>query len=518
MKLTPISLYGMNIDAPSSELPPDVYNSGFNIRFDDGWIKRSKGWSTSYTPAIAPLHAMNIISTISPIGSYWIYAGTTKVYVDDGSIFAPYDLTATLISPAVLEAERWTSTQFNGLPILNPKTSDPRYWDLNTANDLVSLPGWITNEKADVVRSYKNYLIAINVTEGGVKNNNLIKWSSRASAGNLPSTWTPASTNAAGDKEFSATDDILIDGVKLKDFFVIYKQKSCYTMREIGGQYIFDFTDLFTEFGAMAEGCVVEFEKKHAVLTIDDFIVHDGNTWTSKIDGIMRKYLFNSINQTYIEDTYLVHHKSQNEIMICFTDTNSTIPNKAIVWNYREDKWSPVRDIPKSYQMFNGIYAGDLPDDTWDIDTEIWDDDNTTWDQQLFSTVGNTLIAAGFTDTELYKFDDDSYTANGVDYESYVGRDSMPLGNDDRMKLVGELWLDLRAVNGSEFKVSVGLQKRPADAISWKHFTYIVGTHEKADVYGKGRFISVKISDNGLGTTWKMGSKLQFNLSDAGKY
>lgn len=513
MKLTPIKLYGINSDAPNSDLPLDIYTGGFNIRFDDGFVKKSKGWVSAYTPTVAPLHIMNIVALTS---SYWIYCGTNKIYADDGS--GAVDLTtAYMITPAVSVDGRWTSTQFNGLPILNPKTSDPVYWDLNIANDVVALPGWVTNDKADVIRSYKNYLIAINVTEGGVKNNNLIKWSSRASAGALPDSWTALPTNAAGIKEFSATDDILIDGVKLKDYFVIYKQKSCYLMVEIGGQYVFKFTDLFNEFGALAEGCVVEFEKKHAVLTIDDFIVHDGNTWQSKIDGIMRDALFNTINEEYIEDTYLIHHKSQNEILICFTDTNSTIPNKALTWNYREDTWGTFRDIPESYSMVNGVYAGVIPNETWDADNEIWNDDNTTWDEASYSTVGNTLIAASYSDIALYEFTKTTYDANGAYYNSFVERTSMPLGNDDRVKLVRELWPDIRAVDGTIFDMSIGLQQRPNDAISWKSYTFTVGTDEKVDIYEKGRFISLKISDTET-FTWKMSSKLQFDLGDAGKY
>lgn len=512
-ELVPISLYGINADKPASELPLDIYSNGSNIKFDDDYVSKVKGYSSAYIPSVAPLHVMNIVSGAI---SYWIYAGLTKIYVEDGlGGGSPYDLTK-VYSVSTTQQIRWTSNYFNGLPILNPKNANPVYWDLNTANDVQAIPGWVAGDKCDVLRSFKNYLIAINVTTGGAKNNNLIKWSSRASAGSLPSTWTPASTNAAGDHEFSDTDDILIDGLRLKDYFVIYKQNSCYMMQEVGGQYIFQFFDLFSEFGALAEGCVVAFENKHAVLTVDDFIVHDGNTFKSTIDSRMKKYLFNNINQDYIDDCHLAHDINNNEILICYTDTNGTIPNKALVWNYREDEWYPPRDIPESYKIANGIYSGNV-NDTWDADTQVWNDDITTWDQKLYSAVNDSLIAAGWTDIDLFTFDPNIFTFDNSQYLSYIERESLPIGNDKNMKIVSEIWPDIRAANGSIFTISVGFQQIQNDPIEWKNFTYIVGTHKKADIYGKGRYISLKIADDGQ-SYWKMGKTLKMNIGDAGKF
>ena len=511
-QLVPIQLYDINVDQPASELPNSIFSNGSNIQFDDGYIHKYKGYSTTYTPSVAPLHVMNVLTSTS---SYWIYAGINKIYVDDGvGPGNPWDLTS-VYSIATTVNERWTSTYFNGLPILNPKIADPVYWDLNTANDVQALPGWVTNDRADVIRSWKSYLFALNIENGGTRNANLMKWSSRASAGALPSTWTPAATNAAGQKEFSETDDVLIDAVPLKDLLIVYKQKSCYTVQEIGGQYIFRFGNLFGDFGALAVNCVVQFEKKHAVLSIDDFIVHDGNTWDSVIDDRMRKFLFKSINADAIDTCFLAHKKSDNEILICYPDSSSSIPNKAIAWNYRENTWMPDIPIPECYQMGIGVYSPTV-DNTWDSDPQVWDADTTIWNEQLYQSVATTLIAAGYTDTQLYKFDTDSYTANGTYYNSFIERVSLPI-DEGRMKFVDELWPDIRAVDGTEFDISVGFQDRPKDAINWHTQTFIVGTDEKIDVDHKGRFISIKISDKNS-TQWKMGKKFQLNMSDAGKY
>lgn len=512
-ELIPLSLYDINSDKPSDELPPDVYTNGANIRFDDGFIEKSKGWTNQYTPSVAPLHLMNIVSGTT---SYWLYAGTNKIYAEDGGTPGrPFDLT-TAYSISTTVDIRWNSTYFNGLPILNAKTAVPVYWDLNTTNDVQAIPGWVSGDQCDVIRSYKNFLIAINITSGGTKNNNLIKWSSRASAGSLPSTWTPAATNAAGDKEFSASKDILIDGLQLKDFFVIYKQKSCYMMYEIGGQYIFDFKDLFGDFGALAEGCVVEFDKKHAVLTVDDFVVHDGNTWQSVIDSRMRKTLFNSINDNYIDTCYVVHKQLDNEILICFPDVTSTLPNKCLTWNYRENVWYPFADIPGSYIMAPGIFAGTF-DDTWDVDTQVWDADNSFWDQNFYSSVADFLMIAGYTDTKLYVYDKASYNADGTYINSYIERTSIPLINYDKQKFVSELWPDIRALDGTEFTISIGFQDRPNDSITWKEFNYIVGTHQKADFDIKGRFISFRITDK-ADVYWKMGARLQIEAQEVEKW
>lgn len=513
--LMPFNLYGINADSLASELPPNIYNKGMNVIFDDGYVKKIRGYKTTYTPSVAPLHVMNIQTSTA---SYWLYAGTTKIYAEDGGTPGrPFDLT-TSYSISTTVALRWTSTYFNGVPILNPKNAVPVYWDLNTTHDVAAIPGWVAGDSCDVIRAYKNYLIAINVTSGGLKNNNLIKWSDLAAAGSLPATWAPAASNAAGDKEFSTTDDKLVDGLQLGDLFIIYKQKSCYTMQEIGGQYVFAFDDLFTDFGALAEGCVVAYENKHAVLTQNDFVVHDGVTWVSKIDNRMRKFLFNNINPDYINDTFIHHDISRNEIMICYPSASSSIPDKALIWNYREDQWYPIRDIPDTYSIADGLYVG-VYDDTWDSDSGIWDADSSTWDSSEASSTSDTLMIAGYTDTELFVLDNNLYFGDSVAYQSYIERDSIPIGNGDRFGLVAELWPDIRAVDGTEFTISVGFQKRPKDSISWKNFTYIVGTHDKVDIYGKGRFMSIKISETGDdGVEWKLGSRLMFDIRDGGKF
>lgn len=513
-KPIPISLYGINSDKPASELQEPVFTSGENIRFNDGYVEKMTGYEDAYTPSVAPLHIMNIVTTSA---SYWIYAGLSKIYVDDGAGPGnPWDLTTSYVVSTTI-GERWNSTYFNGLPILNPKNATPVYWNLNTGTDVQAIPGWVANDTCRVIRSFKNFLIAINIENSGNRNNNLIKWSDRASAGALPGTWAPLSTNAAGDKEFSSSDDILIDGLKLGDYFIVYKQKSCYIMQEIGGQYIFDFDDLFSEFGALAQDCIVSFQKMHAVLTIDDFVIHDGVTWESKIDSRMRSFLFNSINEAYIEDCYLAHDEANNEIMICYPSGSSTIPNKAITWNYREDVWYPPRDIPESYSMAVGVYAPTV-DVTWDADSQIWNDDTSLWDGAPYPLVAKSLIAAGYTDTMLYHIKNELYTNDLAAYNSYVQRDTMAIDPDERVKMVHALWPDIRAVNGTQFQISVGVQDRPQASISWTTMTFTVGTDEKIDVDEKGRFLSYKISDNGGGVQWKAGTKILLDISDAGNF
>lgn len=511
MELLPLKLYGINSDLPSSEDAEIMFTNGKNVKFDDGYVKKSKGYVEVFsTPSIAPINLLNIETSII---SYWIYAGLNKIYATDGT--TEFDITpvATIFTAIDL---RWSKTIFNGIPIFTNKTETPIYWDTGPTSPMVAIPGWVSGDKCDVIRSYKNYLIAINVTTGGIKYNNLIKWSSAASAGALPSSWTPASTNDAGDKEFSETDDILIDGLTLRDSFIIYKRKTCHVMRYIGGRYVFKFDGLFDNFGALSEGCVVEFDQQHAVLSIDDFIVHDGNTFKSVIDGKMRKLLFSSINSDYIETCFLVHNSKDNEIWICFPYGTSNIPNYALVWNYREDMWFPFRDIPDSYDIQIGAYSDSSIDLTWDGDGTSWDSDTTKWDERTFSPVSNNLIAADYTNAKLHLFSD-VYDANGVNYTSYIEKLSMPLIDSANMKLISEVWPDIEAADGTIFTIKVGFQKRPNNSIIWITKTFTVGTDEKVNLYGKGRFISYRV-ESSTGVSWRMKKTTQFNIGVCGKY
>ena len=92
----------------------------------------------------------------------------------------------------------WTGTIYNGLPILCNGIDDPQALATTGASAFSDLPNWISNGTCKTIKAYGNYLMALNLTEGGTNLPNKVRWGDTAEDFNFPSTWTAASTNDAG--------------------------------------------------------------------------------------------------------------------------------------------------------------------------------------------------------------------------------------------------------------------------------------------------------------------------------
>ena len=118
--------------------------------------------------------------------------------------------------------------------------------------------------------------MALNLTEGGTNLPNKVRWGDTAEDFNFPSTWTAAATNDAGAVTIGDEADEIIDGLALKESFIIYKGNSTWIANYIGGNLVFSFKKLFNDTGILTRNCVQEFEGKHFVVTQGDVIVHNG--------------------------------------------------------------------------------------------------------------------------------------------------------------------------------------------------------------------------------------------------
>lgn len=135
---------------------------------------------------------------------------------------------------------QWTGTSLSGIPILNVGDTSkyPMTWDLNTANKFVDLANWPANQYCKSLRAFKNYLVALHVKKGATIYPFMVKWSSPADPGAVPATWDASdATNDAGETDLAEGGDVIVDGLQLRDCFMIYKESSCWRMDFTGGPY-----------------------------------------------------------------------------------------------------------------------------------------------------------------------------------------------------------------------------------------------------------------------------------------
>jgi hypothetical protein len=492
--------YGVNRDLSTHELPVNAWTDVSNIRFVDGMAAQVLGYKELYPSAsVIPYHLL----PVDVLGiRTWIYAGAAKLYtVVNGAVHT--NITRQSVGVDVdYSAVRnsWTSTVLGGIPILNSGLDAPQQWLLTgKATDLTN---WPANNTAYSIRAYKNSLIALNITKAGTSYPYMVKWSHPAEAGTLPITWDAAdATKDAGEFDLSEGYDTIVDGLSLRDAFIIYKQSSIWRMDYTGGIFVYRFQKIINDQGVLARNCVAEIKGQHFVFSNSDCITHDGQTATSVLDKQTRRDLFSQINPAKTDQCFVFVNRGYNEVFACFPTLTSDVCNKAMVWNY-VDRTVSFRELPNINFAENGP-VDDTANATWDSDTDTWDSDNTPWDSQSAS-LNRALSVMASENQKLYLLD--STTANdGVAISAYAERRGLSVGEPESMKLVRSIRPRIYGDNGY-VNVQVGYGATPySEPVYNPPVPFYVNSTVSIDSFVTGRYLAVKFS-SGTAATWRLDS------------
>lgn len=510
--MTPVKdlgLVGFLPDQEGYEIPPNAFTDVKNVRMFRGWAEKCGGYQAVFSATSVVPYFVCQYSTATI--DYIVHAGLAAVYVDDGTTRT--DITGT--APTGAASNRWTGGAFNGLLILNNGVDSPMYWDGNTANNLVTFTGWTAGHKAHFVRSFKQFIIAGNVTKAGTKYPHMIKWSDSAEAGSMPGSWDETDpTNDAGESPaLSETTDVIIDGLPLGDIFVIYKERSMYAMQLIGGNDIFRFFRLPGDSGILARGCVAATPKGHVVLTVGDVIIHNGQGPESLLDNKARKWLFDTMDPTNYEASFVTTHSAKQEVWVCFPGAGQSVCTKALVWNWGDGTLS-MRELPNVTYAVNGVV--DVSTSSWSTATGTWAAATATWssitkysvnDQRLFmSSTASAIYAADVVDS-----------ANGATVDAYVERTGLHFDAPDVRKLCRGIWAKIDGTTGSEVQIQIGAADDPNTAPTWQTAqTYTIGTSNKIDSFASGRYLAYRVKSNDV-KSWRIRS-FDFDVVQQGRY
>lgn len=481
-----VGKFGMVADIPPQELPLGAWSSLTNMRCKDGCLERFEGETSLFTtPSVTPYY-IDYYQTGDQ--RYFVHAGTEKVFVDDGS-------TRTEITPGSLftgsRDNRWSGGTLGGVLVMNNFADQPCYWGGNTANNLATLPGWNSAWRASVIRPFKEYLIALDITKSGVRYANMVKWSAAAEPGTVPTSWDEADpTIDAGEVDLAEETSILMDGLALGDMFVIYKERALYAMTYGGFPFVWTFRKLPGDVGTIARGCVAAFPGGHVSLTAGDVIAHAGQGPQSIIDGRNRKWLFNNIDSTYHQRSFVVNNPAKNEIWVCFPIAGSDTPNMALVWNYKEDTWTTRELANATYGAVGQLNASAV--NTWANETATWATDDGTWNSDLSSPAAARLVLSATAPKILLT--DYGYTFDGTAFTSTAERTGLTFGENDRVKVLRGIYPRIDAAAATNVTVSMGATMDVETSTSYSDTAYTVGSSYKADGFASGRALAVKFA------------------------
>jgi len=504
--------FGIIKDSPGHLLPPNAWTGGTNVRFREGVVEEfSCDAATMGTPGIAPYHLQPVGT---PTAFWWMYMGLAKVYATDGSTH--YDITRSSGGDYSATADlKWTSGVLGGIPFCNNAVDDPQIWTaISGGTPLVSLTNWPASTKCGSLRAYKNFLIAMDVTESSVRYPHLIRWSHPAEPGAVPSSWDYTDTALdAGRRMIGDSGDFLVDGLPLGSIFILYKENSIYAMQYIGGQQIFDTQPLSQAAGLLAKGCAVEFRQgQHAVFSDGDICVVDGTNVESIADKRIRRFIFSQLDGSYYRRSFVLHNRYEKEVWFAFPQSGQTRPSLVAVWNYADNKWG-FREIPAGVHAAMGVVDTSAVSDAWSSAVGAWDTDSAVWDNRLYNPTLRKVVLADATNTRLLLADNSNTFVSGtmtasVEREGIalpVGQRSDAPPDATTWKQFTNIWPQIDGTTGGQIQVEVGTQETAKSATVWQPAkTFTIGTDEKVDCLGaSGRLLSLRFSSSS-GINWKL--------------
>lgn len=516
---------GINSDLSPYEMPNELWSNGNNIDFNGARVNVALGYQRvmSNSPLSAiPKHAIDFRDGST---NYWYYAGDTKIYRTDGTNHTnvtrqtnSVDVDYTPEFNTITDARQhtgWTSNVFNGALLLNNGYDLPQVYDTTTSK-MIDLSHWPSTDKCGVLRPFKNYLVALDITEGSNRRPTMVRWSDTAPLGGVPTSWTAVDASSqAGYNILPDTQGQVVDGKALGDTFFIYKNDAVWAMQFIGGNFVFSFRKVFSDAGILAKDCVVEYDNKHFVIGVDDIYVHDGTTKKSVISNKMHDFFYNDINTAHVSKVRCVANNSRKEMIIYYPNSSSEngVANTAITWNWESDSWSK-RDLggvaPDGIShITTGLIALDGTDTrqwssldnngTWESSTGVWDSQtyNPAVDSLMYVVQGHTALNSYFGLGNIGV----KIEGNGAKvYESFVEREGIDFGDDKGYKYIHAIYPHM--IGEGTVKIYVGTEEFQGGGISWSEpQEFVIGQDYKVNFRKSGRYVAVRFESEG-GTFW----------------
>jgi hypothetical protein len=193
-------------------------------------------------------------------------------------------------------------------------------------------------------------------------------------------TWTPATTNQAGDYRLSRGSQI-ITAQQTRQEILVWTDAAVYSMQYLGPPYVWGFQIMGDNISIAGPNVVSVANNVTYWMGTDKFYMYSGRVET--LPCALRQYVYDDINMEQSYQFFSSTNEGYNEIWWFYCSANSTVIDKYVIFNHLERTWyygtmgrtawldSPLRDVPMS-AGYAGSHCGTL------IYQETGNDDGTT--------------------------------------------------------------------------------------------------------------------------------------------
>ena len=500
---------GFIYDEAAFDISPAGIDTGKHLRIRDGRLKSGGGFFTFLNAASnAVIYGAPLLRST---GSSLIF------FFADGSVERHEGGVVTDISPAIAfsSSTNWHHCQIGDHLIVTNGVDVPHSYGPGDSQ-LRPLSGWPSTHRCDAIRPANGFLMAINTTESGVKLSSRVRFSDLVdpTPSTLVTDWDETSTtNRAGVSDLADGLGDLIDLLPMGSGMMLYHRYGVTAARFVGGGRVFDFRALFRDSeGILNRRAVSDIGGPHLFVTANGVYVHDGAQKRSISRQKVTRYFQDQFESAASVFTFV--NRREQEVWICYgTDAASDYADRAIVYNWEYDSWTPL-DLPTNAGAPAVAWAFEGPEEfsytTWnDIFGQgtVWNDLGLTWNELAPQPTQLVpyIVAPGT--ARVYRGDLGAGAVDGVAIESSLQQSYLDLDEAFRgsapVKHLSEIYPLLQGSGTINFRIGASMSVQ--GPIYW-------GAEQTYDMESS-RLISCRRTGQFFAIRMRLTSGGQFDLS-----
>lgn len=283
-------------------------------------------------------------------GSRRLFAGTqTKLYELAGTSWTDRSVGGGTYTGA--SDSRWMFRQFGDVTIATNGVDTPQESTTGAFADMAEMP------KCKLVETVANFVMAANITDAGYQYSD--GW--WCSALGDHDEWTPDVATQSVQGRLTEAPGPITALRAIGGDVVAFKAKAMFVGRYVGTPIVWSWQAVPGDVGTEAAEGVASDGLRLYFWGGDDFYAFDGSR-PQPIGEVVRRWFVANSNPQYLYKTIAQYDRRSSLVRFWFPGTDSTVPNRCVVFNTRTGQWGRAdRTIEAAVDFVPGALTYDAP-------------------------------------------------------------------------------------------------------------------------------------------------------------
>jgi hypothetical protein len=409
----------------------------------------------------------------------------------------------------------WTNDNYGQDLVFAPRGGEIYYWSATLGlsvrgqplKDLANVASagsgqWVPKTVSEIVSSdIQRFVIAYGANGYDPANANsvfdpmLVRWSDQEN----PYQWVPDITNQSGEFRLSH-GSYIVTSANTRQEILVFTDSTIYSQQYLGPPYVWGFQVLMDNISIMGPNTVITINNVTYWMGTDKFYMYSGRVET--LPCSLRQFVFNDINKDQSWQVYAGGNEGYNEVWWLYCSKNSTLVDRYVIYNYLDRVW----------------YYGNLTRTSW-LDSSLRQSPMAT-DVFGYDFLGNPEGRIIYHEVG----NDDGAGDTTIPITAYVQSSDFDIGDGHNYGYVWRMLPDVNFNNSSVNNPSVTMYLKPRQNSGSAYFisdqTTVTSAQDFSNVPEytiqeftgqvytrlRGRQMAFRISSDGLGVAWQLGT------------